>query len=118
LGGGKAQHDRVQKLRFLIAEDSAPMRSLIRSLVEDFAAEVVECEGGREAVRLYFETRPDWVLMDLHIADGDGLEATRAIRDRDGSARIVIVTQFDENALRRACEDAGAVAYMLCTGSA
>jgi CheY-like chemotaxis protein len=103
----------MQKLRILIAEDSAPMRRLIRSLVEDLAADVVECDGGREAVRLYFEFQPDWVLMDLHMPDGDGLEATRAIRGRDGNARIVIVTQSDENELRRAAEEAGAVAYML-----
>jgi CheY-like chemotaxis protein len=103
----------VEKLRFLIAEDSPEMRRLLRSLIEDLASDVVECACGQEAVRLYFETVPNWVLMDLHMPDGDGLDATRQIRARDGSARIVIVTQFDEDALRRAAEEAGAVAYML-----
>jgi CheY-like chemotaxis protein len=103
----------VQKLRFLIAEDSAPMRRLMRSLVADLAAEIYECAGGRDAVRVYFEMHPDWVLMDLHMPDGDGLQATREIRGRDAAARIVIVTQYDETALRIACEEAGVVAYML-----
>lgn len=61
----------------------------------------------------YFAVRPDWVLMDIHMRDGDGLTATRTIRERDGAARIVIVTQFNEEELRRAAGEAGAMGYVL-----
>ena len=47
------------------------------------------------------------------LEDGDGLTATRAIRARDATARIVIVTQFDQEELRCAAAEVGAVAYML-----
>ena len=106
-------HDAVQRLRFLIVEDSVQMRRLMRTMLDDLAADVVECAGGNQAVSLYLATRPDWVLMDIHMADGDGLTATREIRRRDGAARIVIVTQFDEDELRRAAAEAGAVGYVL-----
>lgn len=89
------------------------MRRLMRILVEDMAGEIVECGGGEEAVALYQATRPDWVLMDIHMPGLDGLAATREIRRRDGAARIVIVTQFDEQELRHAAADAGAVGYVL-----
>ena len=97
----------------LIAEDSAQMRRLMRTLLANTAFDVCECSNGAEAVRLYFETRPDWVIMDLHMAGGDGLTATREICSRDRAARIIIVTQFDDDALRREAAEAGAVAYML-----
>lgn len=100
-------------LKFLIADDSPQMRRLMRTLLDDMAAAVYECASGNEAVRIYFETRPDWVLMDLHMNDGDGLTATREILERDSAARIVIVTQFDEEELRKAAAEAGAAAYML-----
>jgi two-component system chemotaxis response regulator CheY len=100
-------------LKLLIVDDSVEMRRLIRSLVGDMASEVFECGGGDDAVKVYFEAHPDWVLMDLHMSGGDGLAATREIRKRDGNARIVIVTQFDEDVLRRAAAEAGALAYLL-----
>jgi CheY-like chemotaxis protein len=103
----------VQGLKLLIVDDSTQMRRLMRTFFEDIASEVHECCSGNAAVRTYFETRPDWVLIDLQMEDGDGLTATRAIRDRDATARIMIVTQFDQEELRRAAAEAGAVAYML-----
>jgi CheY-like chemotaxis protein len=108
-----AHHGTVLRPRILIAEDSAQMRRLMRTLVEDMAGEIVECGGGEEAVALYHATRPDWVLMDIHMPGLDGLAATREIRRYDGAARIVIVTQFDEQELRRAAADAGAIGYVL-----
>jgi CheY-like chemotaxis protein len=103
----------VKPLRILIVEDSVPMRRLMRTMLEDVASVVDECASGPEAVRLYFETHPDWVIMDLHMDGGDGLTATRAICTRDQAARIVIVTQFDDYGMREEAAQAGAVAYML-----
>ena len=103
----------VKTLKFLIAEDSVPMRRLMRTLFEDVAAVVHECGTAEDAVRLYFETRPDWVLMDVHMAGSNGLAATRDICERDRNARIVIVTQFDDDSLREEAAHAGATAYML-----
>lgn len=103
-------HDGV---KLLIAEDSAQMRRLMRTLFADVAGEIYECSNGPEAVRTYFLVQPDWVLMDLQMSDGDGLSATREIRSRASDARIVIVTEFDEDELRRAAADACAVAYVL-----
>jgi CheY-like chemotaxis protein len=112
-GRASRDHERVHRLKFLIAEDSVQMRRLMRTLLEDIALEIHECCGGEEAIRAYFTVKPDWVLMDLQMRGGDGLTATREICRRDANARIVIVTEFDEDELRRAAADAGAVAYVL-----
>ena len=102
----------MPELRLLIVDDSVQMRALIRMLLADLAAEIVECGCGRDAVDLYFATRPDWVVMDLHMKDGDGLSATQEIRRRDPAARILIVTQFDEEPLRNAAVESGAAGYL------
>ena len=108
-----ADHAAVQKLRLLIVEDSAQMRRLMCTLLGDMAEEIVECSGGREAVAIYRAVRPDWVLMDIHMPEGDGLTATREIRRLDGAARILIVTQFEEEQFRHAAAEAGAAGYVL-----
>ncbi|HUR36068.1 MAG TPA: response regulator, partial [Vicinamibacterales bacterium] len=57
--------------------------------------------------------RPDWVLMDLRMARMGGLEATRRLVAADGTARVLIVTDYDDVHWRAAASDAGACGYVL-----
>jgi CheY-like chemotaxis protein len=100
------------RLRLLIVDDSPEVRRLLCSLLSDHASEILECENGSDAVRRYFEMRPDWVLMDLRMEGVDGLAATREILRRDGDARVIIVSQHSGPEIREAIRDAGAVAYV------
>ena len=95
-------------MMILIAEDNSLMRNMLRSLVEDLASEIVECADGEAALRLYEKHHPAWVLMDVSMRPVDGLSATRAIRDRFQSARVVIVTEHDDAETRRCAFEAGA----------
>lgn len=92
----------------LIAEDNPLMRSMIRSLVEDLASEIVECGDGEAAISLYEKHLPAWVLMDVSMRPVDGLSATRAIFARFPAARVVIVTDHDDAETRRCAFEAGA----------
>ena len=53
------------------------------------------------------------MLLDITLPQMDGLAATRQIKARFPEARIVILTQDDEAALRAAAEQAGACGYLL-----
>ena len=99
-------------LRVLLVEDSAPMRALIRSLVQEVSPDVYECADGESAVDLYERVRPDWVLMDVKMAGMDGLSATRAIRKSDPAARVVIVTANTDEQSRADAMAAGASAFV------
>ncbi len=100
------------KLRLLIVDDSPQMRRLLQSLLAEFASEIVEASSGVEAVRLYFAMRPDWVLMDVRMEGGDGIAATREILRGDSTARVVVLSQYDEPEIREAAAAAGAHAYV------
>ncbi len=100
--------------KLMIVEDNPPMRRLIRRLTEDLFAEVSECgDGEAAAAALYESVRPDLVLMDIQMGEVNGIEATRLIISDHPEARIIIVTDYDDAALRRAAEEAGACGYML-----
>jgi CheY-like chemotaxis protein len=105
-------NDLRGKLRLLIVDDAPEVRRLLCSLLCDQASEIVECDSGADAVRRYFEVRPDWVLMDLRMEGIDGLAATREIVRGDGDARVIIVSQHSGPEIRDAVRDAGAVAYV------
>jgi len=100
-------------LDLLIVDDNAAVRRLIVDIVLPFAGEIRECNDGAKAVAAYQAHRPDLVLMDIRMADVDGIEAARRIKATDPSAKIIIVTDYDDDVLRQAALDGGACGYAL-----
>ena len=100
-------------MKLLIADDNAAVRRLIRNLALPLVREIWECSDGQKAVSAYSSCKPDLVFMDIRMDPIDGIEATRLIKAIDPAARIVIVTDYDDKALRQAAIQAGAVAYAL-----
>ena len=100
-------------LRLLIADDHAPMRQTLRALLSPIASDIQEATDGGQAVRMFAEALPDWVVMDVQMKPVNGLAATRAIRNFFPTAKIVIVTQHDDADLRAEATAAGACAYVL-----
>jgi DNA-binding NarL/FixJ family response regulator len=90
-----------------------PVRRLIRSLVASVAGEICECADGAEVLALYNLEQPDFVLMDIQMEGMHGITATRRIKATDASARVVIVTDYDQPDLREAAGQAGACGYVL-----
>jgi two-component system NarL family response regulator len=99
-------------MKLLMVEDNPAVRRLLQSLLAPLAETIEECADGGEAVARYAALQPDWVLMDLELPTLDGLSATRQIRARFPTARIVLVTQYSSPALRAAAAQAGVRAYV------
>ena len=97
----------------MIVDDNGEMRRLIRSFVTPLAEQIFECGSGTEAIAAYAVHHPDWVLMDVEMNEMDGITATLKIRERFPSARILIVTQYDNSEMRAAACAAGALGYVL-----
>lgn len=69
--------------------------------------------SGRQAVDLAASLRPDAVVMDLHMGDLDGIEATRRIVKAAPETAVLALTMHDDDASLRATVDAGARGYLL-----
>ena len=100
-------------MKLLIVDDNAPVRRLIKSILLPLTHDICECGDGAEAVSAYLAQRPDIVLMDIRMNEVDGIQATRQITAVDPTARILIVTDYDDSELRRASMRAGACGYVL-----
>ena len=99
-------------MKLLIVEDNELMRRLMRNILDDLGAAIEECSNGREAIAAFERERPDWILMDIEMAEMDGLTASAEILASDPAARIVIVTQHDSKQLREAARKIGAIAFI------
>jgi DNA-binding NarL/FixJ family response regulator len=76
---------------------------------------VAECGTGREAVRLARQYRPDVVLMDIRMPDGDGLDATRQILSDPAlsGTRVVMLTTFELDEYIAEAVRAGAAGFLV-----
>jgi DNA-binding NarL/FixJ family response regulator len=105
--------------RVLLVDDNHGFRHELRLLLEDCGIEVVaEGENGREAVELASSTDADVVLMDLRMPVMDGLEAARALRDRAPALPVIILSAYEDPALKSEAVAANAYAYLVkgCAG--
>lgn len=100
-------------MTILIVEDNPTVRRLIRRAIIDIADNVFECGDGKDSLSAYIEHRPDVVLMDVRMAHMDGLTATRKLLDQYPKAKVVILTDYDDEELRSAAREAGACAFAL-----
>ncbi len=102
-------------IRVLLVDDQILTRIGLRAIIEDARdIEIVgEAEDGREAVTRALELRPDVVLMDLKMPGGDGIEATRAIRQRHPETQILVLSVYGDRDLFRKAAAAGAAGYVL-----
>ncbi|HEY0374038.1 MAG TPA: response regulator transcription factor [Amnibacterium sp.] len=86
-------------IRVVVADDQALIRAGFSALLaSEPGIEVVgQAATGREAVALARRERPDVLLMDIRMPDGDGLWATREIVGTPGleGCRVVVVTTFE-----------------------
>lgn len=105
----------TEVVRVLIADDHPVFRGGLRALLStDGTFEVVgEASGGTEAVSLAAAVRPDVVLMDLHMPDLDGVDATAQIMRANPNAAVLVLTMFDDDDSVFAAMRAGARGYVL-----
>jgi DNA-binding NarL/FixJ family response regulator len=104
-------------IRVLVADDQALLRGSFRVLVDSDPSltTVGEADNGAEAVRLARLEQPDIVLMDLHMPEMDGIEATQLICGTPATAgvRVLVLTMFDLDKYVYAALRAGASGFLL-----
>ena len=106
----------MDKIRLVIADDQSLITQSFKVLLETVAKDIVVvglAMDGREAVALVQKERPDVVLMDVRMPNMDGVQATKAIHQRDPGVKIIMLTTFDDDEYVHEAVRAGAVGYLL-----
>lgn len=101
-------------LRVVLADDHPLFRDGVASLLRARGYEIVgEAGNGMEALELIRRTRPDLVLMDIHMPELDGLQTTRLVSTELPGTRVVMLTVSDDDDDVFEAIKSGAQGYLL-----
>lgn len=107
----------LRRLQFLVVDDNAAMRSIIRNILKELQVETIrEAQDGAEALSLLRELTFDMVITDWNMKPMNGLQFVRSIRlSKDSPNRyipIIMVTAYTELGQVVTARDAGITEFL------
>ncbi|TAM93058.1 MAG: response regulator [Jatrophihabitans sp.] len=104
-----------ETLGVLIVDDDYRVAAIHAAFVERVPgyAVVGRAHGAQEALTAARETRPDLVLMDIYLPDGDGLDVVRTLLDEPRPPAVIVISAAREIASVRQAMQLGAVHYLV-----
>lgn len=99
----------------IIVDDQTIVREglkMILSLYEDINI-LAEAANGAELLTLLQTHIPDIILMDIRMPIMDGIDATKAVKEKYPKVKVIILTTFDEEEFIFSCLKNGADGYLL-----
>ena len=88
--------------KLLIVDDESDTREFARSFFKKRGIDVLTASGGRQALEIIAQEKPDLVLLDVRMEEMTGIEALRRLRQTDTRTKVIIVTGAEEEAVKEA----------------
>ena len=85
--------------RGIIVDDATVMRMRLRDILQTRYEVVGEAENGARAVELYTQLRPDFVTMDITMAEMNGMEALKSLVSKFPDAKVVMVSAMGQKTM-------------------
>ena len=101
-------------VKLLIADDHEVIRTGLASLLAGSTIEIVgQAANGKECVKLAEQLRPDVILLDIRMPDGDGLATLEKLRAKVPDSHVVMLSTYDNPTYVARAVAMGAADYVL-----
>jgi DNA-binding NarL/FixJ family response regulator len=96
--------------RVFLVEDSAPIRERLAGMLGEIAGVqlVGEADTAAAAAAGILRTRPDFVVLDIRLAQGSGLDVLREVHPQAPQIEFIVLTNFADPQYQKICMEAGA----------
>jgi len=100
--------------KILIADDSLFMRRILKDILSDKYT-IVEAESGSKAEQQFKEEKPDLILLDIIMPEGEeeGIKVLKKIGKSNPGAKVVMITAVGQDTIIEECKKLGAVDYIV-----
>ena len=96
----------------LIVDDDNPFRDRLARAMEKKGFEVFQAEGVKKGIQSVIEKKPCFAVVDLRLADGNGLEVVKQIQISNPNSRIIMLTGYGNIPTAVAAIKEGAIDYL------
>lgn len=86
----------TKKLTAMVVEDEKVANELLSSTFKNFFSDVKSCFNGKEALEAYLKFAPDVVFVDIIMAEMDGIELSRKIREINPTQIIIVISASND----------------------
>ena len=101
-------------IRLLVCDDHQVIRTGLASLLAGTEIEIIgEAENGKEALKQAQKLKPDIVLLDIRMPDGDGLSTLEKLRAKVPESKVVMLSTYDNPTYIARAVALGACDYVL-----
>jgi DNA-binding NarL/FixJ family response regulator len=101
-------------VRLLICDDHEVIRTGLAALLAGTEIEIIgEAATGKDSLRLAIKDKPDVVLLDIRMPDGDGLSTLEKIRSKAPECKVVMLSTYDNPTYIARAVALGASDYVL-----
>ncbi len=101
-------------IRMLVCDDHEVIRTGLKSLLAGTNIEIVaEASNGADAIKLAQKEKPDVVLLDIRMPDGDGLSTLEKLHGKMPDVRVVMLSTYDNPTYIARAVALGASDYVL-----
>ncbi|HEY8766634.1 MAG TPA: response regulator transcription factor [Dehalococcoidia bacterium] len=102
-------------IKLMLVDDHEIVRLGLRKLLERRPQFEIVAEAGTvaEAVSAAHDAKPDVIVMDIRLPDGNGVEATREIRGKRPETKVIMLTSYADDEAIYGSIMAGASGYLL-----
>lgn len=101
----------------LVVDNDRAIRKLIRLILEDAGYEILEAEGGQEALKLLSSGQTpmavDLIISDLNMPNVDGFEAIASIQKKYPSIPVIVLTGIDDREVETSFMRQGVSDYLV-----
>lgn len=101
-------------LRVLLVDDSPAIQRRLADLLSHVTGveRVIVARGCTDARNALRDADPGLVVLDIHLADANGIDCLREIKAVRPSTFVAVLTNYPLGPYRRACRDAGADVFL------